>query len=243
MEEKKNKGLIGYVIIAILLIFVAGAVFLIPSIADTLKSKKEAELMSNLENIYTSAIIVDEIEGGLHEDSGDAGKYDKLSELSGFRVYNAAEKKKYSVMKDYNSGEIIVRHGKDLQYPKLAEDEDDFADNGDLESTKDEDLFNYDESEGKVVITGFSETGVGLLESDSVIQIPSSYKGRDVVEIDEKAFYNRNIMGTVVIPENIQQIGNNAFSNNGVKGISNNIDKKPYAGSWKVDEKSWVKSN
>lgn len=234
--KNKNRKLIGMTIIALMLVLSVGVAILIPFVAKEIKENQEAKIVKNLENIYTSAVIVDEIEGGLHNDSDNAGKYERLSELSGFRVYNAPEKRKYSLTKDYRTGEIIVRYGEDIQYPKKEESEDLL--NVDVSNVETEDLFNYDESNGKVVITGFSQAGVNLLDSGSVIQIPTKYKGRDVVEIADKAFYNRNIMGTVIIPENIKRIGDNAFSNNGVKGLSNNISGP---GTWKVDDKKWIK--
>ena len=213
---------------------------MLPGIIQTIKDNKEKEVMVNMESIYTSAIIVDEIDVGLHEDSDGAGKYEKLSELSGFQVYNVPKKGKYSVVKDYRTGEVIVRYGEELQYPKIYERENFEEIANDNISTQD--LFIYDESEGKVVITGFSESAVSLLNSNSVIQIPIVYNGRDVVEIADQAFYNRNIMGTVIIPESIKKIGDGAFANNGVKGVSGNITK-PYAGSWRVEGRNWVKMN
>lgn len=236
--KSKGRKTIGIAITALIFVFALGIAFTIPIIVKEIQENKEKEIMANLENIYTSAIIVDKIEGGLHNDSDNTGKYERLSELSGFSVHNVAEKGKYSLTKDYKTGEIVVRYGEDLEYPQKAEDE---FEEVDLENIQAEDLFTYDESEGKVVITGFSQAAVSLLNSESVIQIPSTYKGRDVVEIADKAFYNKNIMGTVIIPESIEKIGDNAFSNNGVKGMSDNIDEKPYAGSWKVDDKRWVK--
>lgn len=238
-ENTRSRKLTGITVVVLIVIFAIGIMIVAPFVAKTVKERQDASIMSNLENIYTSAVIVDKIEGGLHNDSDNAGKYERLSELSGFRVYNAPEKKKYSLLKDYKTGEITVKYGLDIQYPKKA-DKENLANSSESGKVQAEDLFNYDESEGRVVITGFSQAAVSLLDSGSVIQIPSTYKGRDVVEIADKAFYNRNIMGTVTIPESIKRIGDNAFSNNGVKGISGNISK-PYAGSWKVEEKQWVR--
>lgn len=235
--NRKNRRLTGITIATLTLIFAVGVIILTPFIAESISDRHKASIMNDLENIYTSAVIVDEIEGGLHNDSDNTGKYERLSEISGFRVYNAPAKNKYSLTKDYKSGKIIVRYGNNIQYPEEKESN---IDNVNSDNLQTQDLFKYDESEGKIVITGFSEAAVSLLNSESVIQIPSTYNGRDVVEIADKAFYNRNIMGTVIIPESIKRVGDNAFSNNGVKGISGNIGK-PYAGSWKVDEKKWVR--
>lgn len=239
-EFKSGKGrrTVGIVIVSILVIFAIGLLFTLPGIITKFEENKENEIRSNMESIYTSAIIVDEIDVGLHEDSDGAGKYEKLSEMSGFRVYNSPQKDRYSVVKDYRTGKITVRYGEKLQYPEVHEQKEVEIDNVDDVATQD--LFNYDESGGRVVIIGFSEVGVSLLTSESVIQIPTTYNGRDVVEIADRAFYNRSIMGTVIIPENIKKIGDGAFSNNGVKGVSDNIPK-PYVGSWKVDDKTWVK--
>lgn len=236
-RSPKNRKVVGFTILAILITLAVGTVIMLPSIVDRIEERANDEILENMEKIYTSAIIVDEIDVGLHEDSGNDGKYEKLSEMSGFRVYNAPEKKKYSVMKDYKSGKIKVYYGEEkLIYPEEKDDEIDVeVDPVDL---KNEDLFNYDESTGNVIITGFSEAGVSLLETDSAIQIPETYKGRDVVEIAEKAFYNKGIEGVVVIGENIEKIGENAFTNNGVKGVSDSIEKP---GKWVVEDKKWVK--
>lgn len=232
----KNKRT-GIAIVFLMIVLALGMMFLIPIAVDGYKENKKAKIMKDLENIYMSAIIVDKIDGGLHNDSDNAGKYEILSKDSGFDVYNVPKKGKYSLMKDYKTEKITVYYGTDIQYPAKIEKEEGPIKDGDVSI---EDLFMYDESNGNVVITGFSGTAINLLKSDSVIEIPSSYNGREVKEIADKAFYNKNIMGTVIIPESIKKVGSHAFSNNGEKGISGNITK-PYAGTWKVDGKNWVR--
>lgn len=238
MKGKSNTKIIVlfFLIIAITILIIAAS----PNMANKIKSVHEKDIVKNLEKIHMSAIIVDEIEGGLHNDSDENGKYIELSEMSGHNVYAKQEKGKYSVSKDYNSGYILVKYGEEMQYPPKAEkvDSDNPVDSSELAA---EDLFSYDESRGKVVVTGFNENGLSSLESGSVIQIPETYKGRDVVEIAEGAFYGKNIMGTVIIPESVRKVGSNAFSNNGTKGVSGNINGKPYAGSWIVENDKWIK--
>lgn len=237
-ERKGDSGkLIGLTSLSIILIFFIGGLFTLPSIIQKSKENARNEVLDNMKKIHTAAVIVDEIDVGIEEDVDNKGKYLKLSETAGFRVYNQIQDKKYSVYKDPKTKEITVNYGKDIQYPD-KKFEKDFQVEG-KDSVSIEDLFTFDESNGKVILTGFSSVGLSLLESNSVIQIPSSYKGRDVVEIADNAFYNKKITGTVIIPESIEKIGNNAFSNNGPKGVSENISK-PHAGSWKVKEKKWI---
>lgn len=232
----KGRKIVGFTILAIIFTLAIGAVIMLPSVVDKIEEKANNEILENMEKIYTSAIIVDEIDVGLEEDVDSEGKYEKLSEMSGFRVYNAPERKKYSAMKDFKTGKIKIYYGKDkLMYPEEVEDEIEVE--VDPENMKNEDLFNYDESTGDIVITGFSEAGVSLLGTDNAIQIPETYKGREVVEIAEKAFYNKGIEGVVVIGENIKKIGDNAFTNNGLKGVSDSINKP---GRWVVEDKEWV---
>lgn len=232
----KGRKIVGFTILAIIFTLAIGAVIMLPSVVDKIEEKANNEILENMEKIYTSAIIVDEIDVGLEEDVDSEGKYEKLSEMSGFRVYNAPERKKYSAMKDFKTGKIKIYYGKDkLMYPEEVEDEIEVE--VDPENMKNEDLFNYDESTGDIVITGFSEAGVSLLGADNAIQIPETYKGREVVEIAEKAFYNKGIEGVVVIGENIKKIGDNAFTNNGLKGVSDSINKP---GRWVVEDKEWV---
>lgn len=221
----------------IILIFFIGGLFILPSVIQKSKENARNEVLDNMKKIHTAAIIVDEIDVGIEEDVDSKGKYLKLSETAGFRVYNQIQDKKYSVYKDPKTKNITVNYGKDIQYPDRNFDED--VETTSADSVSIEDLFTFDESSGKVVLTGFSSVGLSLLESGNVIQIPSSYKGRDVVEIAENAFYNKKITGTVIIPETIVKIGSNAFSNNGIKGISENISKP---GSWKVEEKKWIEN-
>lgn len=238
-NSPKSRKVVGFTILAIVFTLAIGAVIMIPSIVDKLEERANDEILENMENIYTSAIIIEEIDVGLHEDSDNDGKYEKLSEMSGFRVYNVPEKNKYSVMKDYRSGKIKVYYGEEkLVYPEEKEDEIEVESEIDPTNIQNEDLFNYDESTGDIIVTGFSEDGVSLLGTDNAIQIPETYKGREVVEIAEKAFYNKGIEGVVVIGDNIKKIGDNAFTNNGLKGASDSIDKP---GRWIVEDKEWIK--
>lgn len=233
----RNNKTASYTLLAFLSVFIMGLFFLIPGISDKMKTEKENKIMKDLEEIYTSAIIVDTIEGGLHNDSDNGGKYKRLSKLSGFQVYNSKKNKRYSLLKNYKDGKIVVWYGEKLRYPQKTTKEN--LSENDSKSLKTEDLFTYDESQG-VVITGFSEDGTSSLSSGSVIQIPSSYKGREVTGIADKAFYGKNIMGVVIIPESLSQIGHSAFSNNGEKGNSDNISS-PYEGSWQVHKGKWEK--
>lgn len=237
-ESPRGRRIVGFTILAIIFTLAIGTVIMLPSIVNKMEERANNEILENMEKIYTSAIIVDEIDIGLEEDVDEEGKYEKLSEMSGFRVYNAPEKKKYSAMKDFKTGKIKIYYGKDkLVYPEEIEIEDEVEIEIDPENMKNEDLFNYDESTGDIVITGFSEEGVSLLGTDNAIQIPETYKGRQVVEIAEKAFYNKGIEGVVVIGDNIEKIGDNAFTNNGLKGVSDSIEKP---GRWVVEDKEWV---
>lgn len=238
MKSKTSVKIIVAVILTIVVItlFIAAA----PNIASKIKSQHEEDLVRSLERIHMSAIIVDEIEGGLHNDSDENGRYIELSEMSGHNVYVKEEEGKYSATKDYTSGKILVKYGENLQHPaKVEKDDSDSLAN--LSELSPEDLFSYDETRGKVVVTGFNENGVNFLESTSVIQIPETYNGRDVVEIADNAFNGRNLMGTVIIPESVRKIGSNSFSNNGAKGASGNINGKPYAGSWIIENDKWIK--
>lgn len=235
MKQSKIKAVVIGFFIATLMISLA---FLTPIFVDELKEKKVAKLNKDLQEIYTSAIVVDDLEGGLHNDSDNNGKYELLSEKSGFQVYNAPKKNKYSLQKDYRTGKITVYFGeKEIQYPSKIQPETIVG-----KEITNEDLFSYDESTGKVIVTGFSSLGVETLEVQSAIQIPETYKGRQVVEIADNAFYGKNLRGTVVIPESIETIGRYSFANNGEKGNSENI-KKPYAGTWKIEKDKWIKIN
>lgn len=235
MKQSKTKAAVIGLFITILMVLLA---FLVPIFFEELKEKKIAKLNKDLQEIYTSAIVVDDLEGGLHNDSDNNGKYELLSEKSGFQVYNAPKKNKYSLQKDYKTGKITVYFGeKEIQYPSKVKPENIVG-----QEIKNEDLFSYDESTGKVIVTGFSSTGIEVLEAQSAIQIPETYKGRQVVEIADNAFYGKGLRGTVVIPESIEKIGRYSFANNGEKGNSESI-KKPYAGTWKIEKDKWIKIN
>lgn len=240
MNKNKQNKAIGFAILFFIVVLMVGFAFLIPKMAEKYKANQEEKIINNLKSIYTTAVAVDNLDGGLHNDSDNAGTYKILSEKTGFQVYNARQKKKYSLLKDYKTGKIVVWYGEKLRYPRESPSEK--ISKNDIESLKTEDLFNYDESEGEIVITGFSQAGTKALNAGSVIQIPSSYKGRSVSSIADKAFYGKNIMGVVIIPESVSKVGRDSFSANGETGDSDSIPK-PYTGSWKVENGKWIKMN
>lgn len=240
MNKNRNRKAISYTILIFLVILMVGLAFLIPSMAKSYKAKQDEKIIKNLESIYTSAVVVDGIGGGLHNDSDNAGTYKELSSRTGFQIYNSPQDKGYYLLKDYKTGKIVVWYGKKLRYPSETAKEK--IANNNLENLKTEDLFTYNESEGVVQITGFSQQASSALNAGSVIQLPDSYKGRTVSAVADKAFSGKNIMGTVVIPSTIKDMGENSFSNNGEKRNSNSIPK-PYTGSWKVVNGKWEKLN
>lgn len=240
MKPKKTNKTISYAILVFITILMVGVALLIPNLSEKYKAREEGKIINNLSSIYTSAIVVDSLDGGLHNDSDNAGTYKNLSERTGFQVYNSPKEKGYYLLKDYKTGKIVVWYGKNLRYPEETSKEK--IQKNDSASLKTEDLFTYDESNGVVTITGFSESGTSSLSSGSVVQIPSTYKGRSVTAIADKAFYGKNIMGTVIIPNTVEQVGRDSFSNNGKTGDSDSISR-PYSGSWKIEKSRWEKIN
>lgn len=238
MKEKKTRKTTSYLILGFLTILMTCFAFLTPSLIEDMKEEYREKIMANLVKIYTQAETVDKLEGGLHNDSDNAGRYKILSQKAGIEVFNSPTKRKYSLIKDYQTGKITVYYGeKQLQYPEFKEEQ--IPTVGDI---KNEDLFLFSESTGKVVLLGFSSLASRNLNSNSTIEIPSHYNGKPVVEIADKAFYGQNLGGSVVIPETVKAVGRYSFANNGPKSDSGNIGK-PYAGTWKLEKDKWVKVN
>ncbi|MBO5287647.1 MAG: leucine-rich repeat protein [Clostridia bacterium] len=74
------------------------------------------------------------------------------------------------------------------------------------------DAFEYTEIDGGVILTGVKE-GADVVDSEGLLKIPQYIKGQPVLRIDDNAFeYNRSIY-SLVIPDGIVVIGQNAFGN------------------------------
>ena len=65
------------------------------------------------------------------------------------------------------------------------------------------------------VVTGLvASEGELIMPESGVLEIPATYKGMPVMAIDDLAFRNRtDIVGSVIIPEGVTSIRNNAFRN------------------------------
>lgn len=95
----------------------------------------------------------------------------------------------------------------------VSADENNNAANGSLtvdtvKNAKETDasLFEYEEVEGGVSITGFNG-------DDEIVVIPSTIDGKNVVEIERNAFVNNKTMLGLKLADSIKNIGANAFEN------------------------------
>ncbi len=67
-------------------------------------------------------------------------------------------------------------------------------------------LFEYEEVEGGISITGFNG-------DDEIVVIPSAIDGKNVVEIGRNAFVNNKTMLGLKLADSIKNMGSNAFEN------------------------------
>ncbi|MBQ4109386.1 MAG: leucine-rich repeat protein [Clostridia bacterium] len=65
--------------------------------------------------------------------------------------------------------------------------------------------FEYQVTDNKVIIRGYSDTGSG------VVEVPATIAGMPVVEIGQQAFYNNKNITGVTVPEGVVNIGHSAF--------------------------------
>lgn len=65
--------------------------------------------------------------------------------------------------------------------------------------------FEYQVTDNKVIIRGYSNTGSG------VVEVPATIAGMPVVEIGQQAFYNNKNITSVTVPEGVANIGHSAF--------------------------------
>lgn len=109
---------------------------------------------------------------------------------------------------------------KGLPYPPIEEDGDiETPDDGYVFTdckidVTDTSHFNYTISNNTAIITGFSETGVGL----DNINIPAEINGYPVVAVGGLSFDNEGLK-SICIPDSLTSIGQNAFSNNLIESI------------------------
>lgn len=234
-QNNKNLSL---VLFGIFFTFALCSVSVLYLSLDSFKENKIQKIEEKMAFIYTNADRVSKMEGGLKQPGNDGSVNKIVSELTGETVYNMDKEKSYSVHEE--KGKVYVHYGigeKKRIYP-IEKKQSNVAMN--KEDIKNEDLYTYNIQNGKAIVTGFSENGYKFITTDTVVKIPSSYRGNTVVEIADSAFYQKNIMSKVIIPDTVRKIGPNSFSMNGAKGNSFSINK-PYTGTWTLNGREWVK--
>lgn len=199
-------------------------------------SKDENEIKENLIKITYEAEFLEEFEDDGVKNDLKNGYYKKLSEASKVKVYSEPKKHKYSLrMKGKKA--YAIYGVEEIIYPASKESSDNNIDN----ISK----FNYIEVKDGYSVVSFSSSGAEDFLSGDRVEIPSEYNGEPIVAIEKNAFKGNKITGEVFIPSSIKKIGNDAFSENGNKGVSRNIISISgnYGGVWVIDEKGykWIK--
>ena len=235
-EGRKNGREVNFTVFSILIIFLVGVLVTGYFVFKGYEEKVSQKIDSNLILIYDNAQAVVRVEGKLANEADGEGVNESLSKLVKFDVYNTKKLNEYSVVRKngkikvyYSLGENERVYPPDVHKKKAINKED----------VENQDLFTYEVSTGKAIVTGFSEDGYKFISSSGLIKIPEEYNGVKVVEIADSAFYNKKFTGQVIIPSTVVKVGRNSFSMNGVKQNSLSIPR-PYTGIWKLDGKEWV---
>lgn len=83
-----------------------------------------------------------------------------------------------------------------------------------LKVTAIKEVFTYDKSSSSVTIKDYDPDKGG-----TNVEIPNTIEGLPVTKIDDEAFKDNGIVGTVEIPSSVKVIGNESFANNGIEEV------------------------